>query len=341
MEVLTAEEEQLLADSFSDDCRRAAEAIRGADLMLLATGAGMSAESGLPVYKDIADVEVYRKRGLTYAHLCRTTWLEEEPEVFYGFWGVCWNDYKEAEPHLGYQIVRRWKEHWFTAAADGDKRKKRIYQLLCEREKHYAEKIFIEGEVQDAEEPFETLGVDENGLHTLFYSLEQNTEYSQSEQMRTEQQPVQPLGRPFFIFTSNVDGHHQKAGFSPSEVYEIHGSISEWQCSVPCTDELWALPKNFSFTVDRHQMEALPDFPKCIHCDAPARPACTMTDAGTKKKKVGRDILSGSGLHVTFFIPHEMLSSLFSKLVVAQMSPLCAWNLKSCWERIQKGAALW
>jgi len=209
--------------------------------------------------------------------------------VFYGFWGVCWNDYKEAEPHLGYQIVRRWKEHWFTAAADGDKRKKRIYQLLCEREKHYAEKIFIEGEVQDAEEPFETLGVDENGLHTLFYSLEQNTEYSQSEQMRTEQQPVQPLGRPFFIFTSNVDGHHQKAGFSPSEVYEIHGSISEWQCSVPCTDELWALPKNFSFTVDRHQMEALPDFPKCIHCDAPARPAVQMYyDRRRNEKKESR-----------------------------------------------------
>src|SRR5208282_1400536 len=28
-----------------------------------------------------------------------------------------------------------------------------------------------------------------------------------------------------FVYTSNVDGHFQKAGFSPDQVYEVHGSM--------------------------------------------------------------------------------------------------------------------
>src|SRR5262245_16873535 len=37
-----------------------------------------------------------------------------------------------------------------------------------------------------------------------------------------------------FVFTSNVDGHFQKAGFDPARVVECHGAIETSQCAGPC-----------------------------------------------------------------------------------------------------------
>ena len=39
-------------------------------------------------------------------------------------------------------------------------------------------------------------------------------------------------GRPLgcFVFTSNVDGHFHRAGFSPEQILECHGSIRFLQC---------------------------------------------------------------------------------------------------------------
>ena len=34
----------------------------------------------------------------------------------------------------------------------------------------------------------------------------------------------------YFVFTSNVDGHFQKAGFDKEKVLECHGSINHYQC---------------------------------------------------------------------------------------------------------------
>jgi NAD-dependent SIR2 family protein deacetylase len=35
-----------------------------------------------------------------------------------------------------------------------------------------------------------------------------------------------------FVFTSNVDGHFQRAGFDEKRVWEVHGSILFGQCAV-------------------------------------------------------------------------------------------------------------
>src|SRR5690606_8010874 len=43
-----------------------------------------------------------------------------------------------------------------------------------------------------------------------------------------------------FVFTSNVDGQFQKAGFSEFEVCEVHGSIHHLQCMEPCHAQPWA-----------------------------------------------------------------------------------------------------
>ena len=43
----------------------------------------------------------------------------------------------------------------------------------------------------------------------------------------------------YFIFTSNVDGHFQKAGFATDRIVECHGSIHHLQCAQDCTREIW------------------------------------------------------------------------------------------------------
>ena len=97
-----------------DKYGRAAAALLDADVLLIAAGAGMSADSGLAVYKDIASVPAWRKAGLTYADLCDPCWLEDDPEIFYGFWGSCLNTYMETAPHDGYGIMRRWIADHFS-----------------------------------------------------------------------------------------------------------------------------------------------------------------------------------------------------------------------------------
>lgn len=89
--------------------RRAAELIVSADILLIAAGAGFSADSGLPVYNDIANMKAYEELGLEYHDLCDPYWLEEDAELFLGFWGSCVNMYRSSSTHEGYDILKRWK----------------------------------------------------------------------------------------------------------------------------------------------------------------------------------------------------------------------------------------
>ncbi|KAG1711353.1 hypothetical protein DVH05_008605 [Phytophthora capsici] len=90
--------------------RAAAEKLAAADFLLLATGAGFSADSSLPVYADIAKVDAYDKMGVEYQDLCDPYMLEQDEEVFYGFWGSCTNSYRDTKHHRGYQILRKWRD---------------------------------------------------------------------------------------------------------------------------------------------------------------------------------------------------------------------------------------
>lgn len=51
-------------------CQLAAAKIHEADVLLVITGAGFSADSGLATYLDVADVDAYRNRGWRYRDLC-------------------------------------------------------------------------------------------------------------------------------------------------------------------------------------------------------------------------------------------------------------------------------
>ena len=78
-----------------------------------------------------------------------------------------------------------------------------------------------------------------------------------------------------FVFTSNVDGHFQKAGFDEASIVECHGAINFDQCARPCCDEIWNSSEN-EIGVDLATFKASQPFPKCKHCDAMARPNILM-----------------------------------------------------------------
>jgi NAD-dependent SIR2 family protein deacetylase len=76
-----------------------------------------------------------------------------------------------------------------------------------------------------------------------------------------------------FVFTSNVDGQFQKAGFDDNKIVEIHGSIHYLQCKLPCSNKIW---KNEEIIeVDMEKFEAK-NFPYCIECGEIARPNILM-----------------------------------------------------------------
>ena len=86
-----------------------AKALHSADILLVVTGAGFSADSGLAVYRDVAQVPAYQRLGVSYQDLCQPHWLQNAPSLFYGFWGQCFNDYRNTKPHPGYNIIAQWR----------------------------------------------------------------------------------------------------------------------------------------------------------------------------------------------------------------------------------------
>jgi len=78
-----------------------------------------------------------------------------------------------------------------------------------------------------------------------------------------------------FVYTSNVDGHFQKAGFSEQMVYECHGSINYFQCCLDCVNNIWHCP-DVQFTINEALLLAEGKLPSCIHCGGIARPNILM-----------------------------------------------------------------
>ena len=76
-----------------------------------------------------------------------------------------------------------------------------------------------------------------------------------------------------FVFTSNVDGQFQKAGFGESGVYEVHGSIHHLQCFHDCRGRVW--PNTEEIPIDEERFRAL-HLPRCPDCGGLARPNILM-----------------------------------------------------------------
>jgi NAD-dependent SIR2 family protein deacetylase len=78
-----------------------------------------------------------------------------------------------------------------------------------------------------------------------------------------------------FVFTSNVDGHFQKAGFDPDRIIECHGSLEFEQCSANCGEGVWPAPPA-PVVIDESTMRAQGSLPPCMGCGAVARPNILM-----------------------------------------------------------------
>jgi len=80
----------------------------------------------------------------------------------------------------------------------------------------------------------------------------------------------------YFVITSNVDNHFQKAGFDPLKIHEVHGSLAYFQCIDGCKRDIWP--------ADYHAVEINADsfvatsMPTCPYCAKIARPNVMMFD---------------------------------------------------------------
>jgi NAD-dependent SIR2 family protein deacetylase len=83
--------------------------------------------------------------------------------------------------------------------------------------------------------------------------------------------------RNYFVFTSNVDGQFQKAGFDDDLINEVHGSIHHLQCSKNCTSRIWSAGK-LEIDVNENTLDVIGDLPKCPFCGSVARPNILMFD---------------------------------------------------------------
>lgn len=181
-----------------DQLKKAAVAIKNADTIYISAGAGMGVDSGLPDFRgDEGFWKAYpllRKEGLSFHDLANPEWFENDPSRAWGFYGHRFNLYREAKPHLGFNILQKWAN-------------------------------------EKGEKPF--------------------------------------------VFTTNVDGHFQKSGFSKDLVYERHGSINHLQCLNLNKNEVWETG-DLHFDIDESLLIAKGDLPQCLDCSEVARPNILM-----------------------------------------------------------------
>ena len=142
-----------------DAYEAAAQHLLEADYILVAAGAGFSADSGLPVYADVASHPLYASRGKDYADLANVDLLMEEPNLFWHFWGSCRAAYDACLPHSGYRLLNSW------------------FQELPKMSR------------------------------------------------------LDPAINPWYVYTSNVDGHFRRFDCLNSNLCEMHGCVEESVCS--------------------------------------------------------------------------------------------------------------
>ena len=90
---------------------------------------------------------------------------------------------------------------------------------------------------------------------------------------------AQPMRHGAFVFTSNVDGQFQKAGFATDRICEVHGSIHHLQCSAGCGERIW-LADAFQPQIDEEHCRLLNEPPHCPQCGSVARPNILMFGDG-------------------------------------------------------------
>jgi NAD-dependent SIR2 family protein deacetylase len=174
--------------------RRASELLARADALIVAAGAGMGVDSGLPDFRGKEGFwrayPALGRAGLAFEHVASALSFELDARRAWGFYGHRLALYRKTPPHLGFDILREW-----------------------------------------------TSSMHRDGL----------------------------------VFTSNVDGQFQAAGFAQDTLVECHGSLHWLQCMKPCCSEVWPAD-GFLPEVDEDACRLLSEPPRCRHCGGLARP---------------------------------------------------------------------
>ena len=164
----------------------AASLVQQADLLIIAAGAGMGVDSGLPDFRGNDGFwQAYPALGrarLAFASVASPSTFHADPALAWGFYGHRLRLYRETAPHAGFGLLKQWGERM-------------------------------------------------------------------------------PLG--YGVFTSNVDGQFQRAGFDPQRIHECHGSIHHLQCLAPCGPHIWSAD-DFTPRVDADACRLLNRAPACV-----------------------------------------------------------------------------
>jgi len=182
----------------SQALQQAASLIRHADGLIIAAGAGMGVDSGLPDFRGQQGFwrayPALAKAGIDFTEIANPAAFANNPRQAWGFYGHRLNLYRQTQPHHGFQLLHNWANR-------------------------------------------------------------------------------KPGG--YAVFTSNVDGHFQKAGFSEDYIYECHGSIHFLQCSQPCNEQILSVGSLHIETDDENCL-ATSDLPRCNLCLEVMRPNILM-----------------------------------------------------------------
>ena len=190
---------------------RAAELITQADALIVAAGAGMGVDSGLPDFRGTEGFwKAYPALGreqVDFHSIACPDAFRVHPQRAWGFYGHRLQLYRATRPHAGFEILQRWGRARAQGAA---------------------------------------------------------------------------------VFTSNVDGQFQRAGFAAGAVHECHGSIAHLQCMAPCCDAIWPAD-GFAPDMDAAQCLLLSAPPRCPHCGGLARPNILMfNDSGWLEERAAQ-----------------------------------------------------
>jgi NAD-dependent SIR2 family protein deacetylase len=101
-----------VSDHISRTIRKTAEAITRADALLITAGAGMSADSGLPVFR--GNEGFWRAypplaaQRISFERMAQPMWFKERPSMAWAFYGHRLKMYRNTTPHAGSSMLHRW-----------------------------------------------------------------------------------------------------------------------------------------------------------------------------------------------------------------------------------------
>jgi len=94
------------------ELKRAARAIKEADALLIATGAGMGVDSGLAPFRGPQGLwtgnSPYKKLNIDIQSLATPAIFMIDPALAWGFYGFRQAAYRTAQPHKGFEILKDW-----------------------------------------------------------------------------------------------------------------------------------------------------------------------------------------------------------------------------------------